>query len=73
MKNKITIESLWNEMIFRKFNSKVKIDRDQIKNEILNNPDEKLLLSEILVGKSKENVMRLKFDQIKRYQKRRFW
>ena len=66
MKNKITIESLWNEMIFQKFNSKVKIDRDQIKNEILNNPDEKLLLSEILVGKSKENVMKLKFDQIKK-------
>ena len=66
MKNKITIESLWNEMIFQKFNSRVKIDRDQIKNEILNNPDESLLLSEILVGKSKENVMSLKFDQIKK-------
>ena len=36
IKNKITIESLWNEMIFRKFNSRVKIDRDQIKNEIFN-------------------------------------
>ena len=65
LKNKITIESLWNEMIFQKFNTKVQIDKNQIKNEILNNPDEKLLLSEILVGKSKENVMKLKFDQIK--------
>ncbi len=65
IKNKITIERLWNEMIFQKFNTKVQIDKNQIKNEILNNPDEKLLLSEILVGKSKENVMKLKFDQIK--------
>ena len=28
VKNKITIERLWNEMIFQKFNSKVKIDRE---------------------------------------------
>ena len=41
LKNKITIESLWNEMIFQKFNSKVKINKDQIKKEILNNPEEK--------------------------------
>ena len=65
LKNKITIESLWNEMIFQKFNSKVKINKDQIKKEILNNPEEKLLLSEILVAKSKDNEMKLKFDQIK--------
>jgi len=64
LKNKITIESLWNEMIFQKFNSKVKINKDQIKKEILNNPEEKLLLSEILVAKSKDNEMKLKFNQI---------
>ena len=65
LKNKIIIESLWNEMIFQKFNSKVKINKDQIKKEILNNPDEKLLLSEILVAKSKDDEMKLKFNQIK--------
>ena len=64
LKNKITIESLWNEMIFQKFNSKVKVNKDQIKEEILNNPDQKLLLSEILVAKSKDNEMKLKFNQI---------
>ena len=64
LKNKITIESLWNEMIFQKFNSKVKINKDQIKKEILNNPDEKLLLSEILVAKYKDNEMKLKFNEI---------
>ena len=66
IENKITIESLWNKMIFQKFNSKVKINEYQIKKEILNNPDEKLLLSEILIAKSKENLMKLKFDQIQK-------
>ena len=66
MKNKITIESLWNEVIFKKFNSKIKIDKEQIKNEILNNPDERLLLSEILIPKSKDNVAKLKFQQIEK-------
>jgi peptidyl-prolyl cis-trans isomerase SurA len=65
LKNKITIESLWNEMIFQKFNSKVKINKDQIKKEILSNPEENLLLSEILVAKSKDNQMKLKFNQIR--------
>ena len=66
IKNKITIESLWNEMIFQKFNSKIKINKDEIKNEILNNPDEKLLLSEILIDKSKEKAMKQKLNQIKK-------
>jgi peptidyl-prolyl cis-trans isomerase SurA len=51
-------------MIFQKFNSKVIINKNQIKKEILNNPDEKLLLSEILVAKYKDNEMKLKFNQI---------
>ena len=66
MKNKITVESLWNEIIFQKFSQKVKIDRKQVKKEILNNPDEKLLLSEILISRTKENIMKLKFEQIKK-------
>ena len=66
IRDKITIERLWNEMIFQKFNSKIKINKDEIKNEILNNPDEKLLLSEILIDKSKEKAMKQKLNQIKK-------
>tara|TARA_B100001564_G_scaffold358233_1_gene376368 strand:+ start:1529 stop:2464 length:936 start_codon:yes stop_codon:yes gene_type:complete len=66
VKNKISIEFLWNEMIFQKFNSKLKINKETIKNEILNNPDEKYLLSEILFAKSKDNVLKLKFAQIQK-------
>ena len=66
IKDKITIESLWNELIFQKFKSKVKINRETIKNEILNNPSETLLLSEILIAKSKEDKINLKYKQIKK-------
>ncbi len=64
VKNKITIERLWNEMIFQKFKSKIKINRENIKKEILNNPDEKLLLSEILIPKMKEREIKTKYKQI---------
>ena len=63
IKQKITTERLWNEMIFQNFNHKVKINKEQIKNEILKNPDEELLLSEILISKLKKDLL------IKKYQK----
>ena len=37
IKTKITIEALWNELIMIKYGSKVTIDEDKIKKEILNN------------------------------------
>ena len=64
VKYKITIERLWNEMIFQKFSSKIKINRENVRKEILNNPDEKLLLSEILIPRSKEKELQIKFKQI---------
>ena len=64
VKYKISIERLWNEMIFQKFSSKIKINRENVRKEILNNPDEKLLLSEILIPKSKEKELQIKYKQI---------
>ena len=64
VKYKITIERLWNEMIFQKFSSKIKINRENVRKEILNNPDEKLLLSEILIPRSKEKELQIKYKQI---------
>ena len=64
IKKKITIERLWNEMIFQKFNKKVKINKEQIKNEILKNPDEELLLSEILISKLKKDLLIKKYQTI---------
>ncbi len=49
IKKKITVEILWNRLIFNKFSKNVKIDREQIKNELNNsNIKKELLLSEIL-------------------------
>ena len=65
IKQKITTERLWNEMIFQNFNHKVKINKEQIKNEILKNPDEELLLSEILISKLKKDLLIKKYQKIK--------
>ena len=49
IKKKITVEILWNRLIFNKFSKNVKIDREQIKIELNNsNIKKELLLSEIL-------------------------
>ena len=49
IKKKISIEILWNQLIYSKFKQNVKIDRDSIQNELSNNVKKKeFLLSEIL-------------------------
>ncbi len=65
MKKKIEIDALWNEIIFKKFNSKVIINKEKIFNEVVNNPDKKFLLSEILFKSSNESEMKIKYQEIK--------
>ena len=52
IKEKFTIELIWNDFIYQKFNKKVVIDEDKIREEILNNPQKEnqreLLISEII-------------------------
>jgi len=49
IKKKISIEVLWNQLIYSKFNQNVKIDKEAIKKEISNNDKKKeFFLSEIL-------------------------
>ena len=49
IKKKISIELLWNQLIFNKYNQNVKIDKEIIKNELLTKDKQKeYLLSEIL-------------------------
>ena len=49
IKKKISIEILWNQLIYSKFKQNVKIDRESIKIQLLNNVKKKeFLLSEIL-------------------------
>ena len=49
IKKKISIEVMWNQLIFNKFNQNVKINKEIIKNELLSNDKQKeYLISEIL-------------------------
>ena len=49
IKKKISLEVMWNQLIFDKFKQSVKIDRELIKKELSNNSKQKeFLLSEIL-------------------------
>ena len=52
IKEKLTIEIMWNDLIYQKFNKKIVIDKDKIEKEILKNPQKnlqkELLLSEIV-------------------------
>ena len=53
IKQKITIEALWNQIIFSKFSSKINIEEDKIKQEVLKNGNNKSIfynLSEILIN-----------------------
>ena len=51
VREKLTIELIWNDLIYQKFSKKVVIDRNKIKNQILKKPQKEneieLLLSEI--------------------------
>ena len=67
-KKKITVEALWNQIIFSKFNSKVNIDIKKIKNEIINDKNNKITkfnLSEIIFDIEENQNLNVKFDQIK--------
>tara|TARA_Y100000389_G_scaffold203655_1_gene252887 strand:+ start:839 stop:1765 length:927 start_codon:yes stop_codon:yes gene_type:complete len=66
IKKKITIEILWNQLIFNKYNSKVKIDRQNIINDLKeNNKQKEYFLFEILFNVNKNEKLDKKFDQIK--------
>ena len=66
IKKKISIEILWNQLIYSKFKQNVKIDRNSIQNELSNNVKKReFLLSEILFNinqseKLKDKIILLK-------------
>ena len=59
IREKFTIELIWNDLIYQKFNKKVVINKDKIRKEILQNPKKKnqreLLLSEITFNVQNKN------------------
>tara|TARA_B100000161_G_scaffold257670_1_gene221830 strand:- start:323 stop:1267 length:945 start_codon:yes stop_codon:yes gene_type:complete len=68
IKEKFVIELIWNDLIYQKFNKQVIIDKDKIKNEILQNPQNKnhreLLLSEIIFDVKTKNDFDDKYEKI---------
>ena len=67
IKTKITIDALWNELIMQKYNSKITINKDEIKKGILKNSkiqSKEYQLSEIIFEvKNKEEIER-KYNEV---------
>ena len=65
IKQKITIEILWNQMIYQKFQNKVKISKDEIKDKLLKNKMQKeYLLFEILFNIDENENINKKYEVI---------
>ena len=67
IKKKFAIELMWNDLILQKFNSKIIIDKEKIKKEILKNPkkiQKEILLSEIVFSISKKSEYKKKYEEI---------
>ena len=66
IKEKITLELLWNQMIYNRFYKSVKIDKQQIKKELMkNNEQNEYLLSEILFNLKNDEKLIDKFKILK--------
>jgi peptidyl-prolyl cis-trans isomerase SurA len=67
IKKKISLEVMWNQLIFNKFKQNVKIDRELIKNELSNNNKQKeFLLSEILFNINENEKIDKKIDLLEK-------
>ncbi len=70
IKEKLTIELIWNDLIYQKFNKKILIDKTKIKNDILRNSKKEkqreILLSEIVFNVSSTIEFNDKYKKILR-------
>ena len=67
IKKKISIEILWNQLIYTKFKENIKIDKETIKNEIRKNTKKKeFLLSEILFNIDQDEKLDSKFSLLEK-------
>lgn len=67
IEKKISIEALWNQLVYQKFYKNVKIDKDKLRGEIIKKfeKDEKnFLLSEIVFKISNKNNLKEKYSEI---------
>ncbi len=71
VKKKITIEAAWNDLVYKKFSSKIEIDKKEIKsriNKLISNKEERNLyhLSEILFTAEDYNDLQKKYKTIEK-------
>ena len=68
VKEKFTIELIWNDLIYQKFNEKIIIDEEKIRKEILQNPSanqfREILLSEIVFNVNNKDEFDDKYERI---------
>ncbi|MDA8858603.1 peptidylprolyl isomerase [Candidatus Pelagibacter sp.] len=67
IKTKITIDALWNELVVKKYNSKIVIDETKIKKKILKNSkikSKEYQLSEIIFEVTNKDEIEKKYNQI---------
>ena len=68
VKEKFTIELIWNDLIYQKFNEKIIIDKEKIRKEILQNPSadqfREILLSEIVFNVNNKDEFDDKYERI---------
>jgi peptidyl-prolyl cis-trans isomerase SurA len=67
IKTKITIDALWNELIIKKYNSKVTINESKIKNQILKNSkihSKEYQLSEIIFEVTNKEQIKDKYNEV---------
>lgn len=67
IREKMIIETIWNNLIFKKFSSRIKINKEELKEEILNNKSKILSyhLFEILFNVSDNSKLEEKYQTIK--------
>ena len=71
VKEKFEIESLWNDLIYRKYENQILIDRDKIKEQVIKEfktkkRNKRLFLSEILIKLTKEGDQLILITEVKK-------
>jgi len=68
VKKKILIETLWNQLIFSKYSNKIKVDKEKLKKEIIQNKGKSnsFFLYEILFNISDSSKLDNKYQSIKK-------
>ena len=65
MREKLVIEFLWNNLIFKKYSSNIKIDRNELKELVKNKKINSYLLSEIFFDAKNKGEINEKYQKIK--------